>query len=150
MTMDNETASQHVFEALAHGVAGDAHRATDLLTTVGSQCDTSQMYGVCCGIAEVGAMMLRKLYGDRAPKSADDGMWVLQELRPGAGTTDPPKMFSVRFLIAWANGDSDTTMALFNAAVKASDEQYIDSIAALFADVVGVTRLALEKQESGR
>lgn len=150
MTMDIETASQHVYEALAHGVAGDAHRATDLLTEVGSQCDTSQMYGVCCGLAEAGAMMLRKFYGDQAPKTADDGMWVIQELRPGAGVEDPPKLFSVRFLIAWANGDHDTTMALFSAALKASGEQYIDSIAALFADVVGITRLALEKQESGR
>ena len=37
--------------------------------------------------------------------------------------------------------------ALYTAATHASNEQYIDSVCALFADVVGITRLALDQKE---
>lgn len=145
--MDTNTASQLVFEALAHGVAGDTEGAFDKLNSVCEQADQPRMYGVCCGLAEAGAHMLRKIYGDQAPKTPEDGMWILQELEPGAADKDPAKAFSIRFLTAWANGDRDTTDALFTAATHASDEQYVDSVCALFADVVGITRLALEEQK---
>ena len=92
--------------------------------------------------------MLRKLYGDQAPKTPADGMFVLQ-VDPGAVGKDPAKAFSVRFLAAWANGDQDTCNALFTAATRASDEEYVDSVCALFADVVGITRLALNEQDGG-
>lgn len=143
--MDTDTASQLVYEALAHGVAGDTEGAFTKLNAVCETADSPRMYGVCCGLAETGAHMLRKLYGDHAPKTPEDGMFILQELEPGAVDKDPAKAFSVRFLTAWANGDQDTTDALFTAATHASDEQYIDSVCALFADVVGITRLALNE-----
>lgn len=143
--MDTDTASQLVYEALAHGVAGDTEGAFDKLNSVCETADGPRMYGVCCGLAEAGAHMLRKLYGDQAPQSPEDGMFILQELAPGAADKDPAKAFSVRFLTAWANGDRDTTDALFTAATRASDEQYVDSVCALFADVVGICRLALNE-----
>jgi hypothetical protein len=146
--MDTNTASQLVYDALALGVAGDTEGAFTKLNAVAEGADGPRMYGVCCGLAEAGALMLRKLYGDQAPKTPDDGMWILQELRPGATTADPAKAFSVRFLIAQANGDHDTTNALFTAATRASAEEYVDSVCALFADVVGITRLALEEQKA--
>lgn len=145
--MDTDTASKLVFEALAHGVAGDTEGAFDKLNAVCEQADQPRMYGVCCGLAAAGAHMLRKIYGDQAPKTPDDGMFILQELEPGAASKDPAKAFSIRFLTAWANGDQDTTDALFTAATHASDEQYVDSVCALFADVVGITRLALDEQK---
>ncbi|MEV6504849.1 hypothetical protein AB0M61_01845 [Streptomyces sp. NPDC051642] len=144
--MDTETASRLVYEALAHGVAGDTEGAFNNLNTVCEEADQPRMYGVCCGLAEAGAHMLRKLYGERAPKSPEDGMFFLQELEPGAVGEDPAKAFSVRFLTAWANGDTDTTDALFSAATHASNEEYVDSVCALFADVVGICRLALDEQ----
>lgn len=143
--MDTDTASQLIYEALAHAVAGDTEGAFDRLNSVCEQADRPRMYGVCCGLAEAGAHMLRKLYGDRAPKTPEDGMFVLHELQPGAVDKDPAKAFSIRFLTAWANGDRDTTDALFTAATRASDEQYVDSVCALFADVVGICRLALDE-----
>lgn len=145
--MDTDTASQLVYEALAHGVAGDTEGAFDKLNAVCTQADWPRMYGVCCGLAEAGAHMLRKIYGDQAPKTAADGMFIFQELQPGALADDPSKTFSMRFLTAWANGDRDTTHALFTAATKASDEEYVDSVCALFADVVGICRLALDEQK---
>jgi hypothetical protein len=145
--MDTETASQLLYEALAHGVAGDSEGAINKINSVCEGADTARVYGVCCGLAEAGAHMLRQIYGDKAPKTPEEGMFVLQELEPGALGKDPAKAFSVRFLTAWANGDRDSTGALFDAALRGTNEQYIDSVCALFADVVGITRLALEEQK---
>lgn len=148
MPMSTEDASKLIFEALAHGVAGDGDTAINKLNSVCENADGPRMYGVCCALAEAGSHMLRKVYGDQAPKTSEDGMFVFQELQPGALADDPPKAFSMRFLTAWANGDTDTTNALFTAATRASNEQYIDSVCALFADVIGITRLALDEQKT--
>jgi len=148
MTMSTEDASQLIFEALAHGVAGESDTAIDKLNSVCEGADGPRMYGVCCALAEAGAHMLRRIYGDKAPKTPDEGMFVLQELQPGATDNDPAKAFSMRFLIACANGDRDTTNALFTAATRASNEEYIGSVCALFADVIGITRLALDQQKT--
>lgn len=145
--MDNETVPQKLYNALAYAVSGDTERAFELINAVGSSCDVKEMYGVCGGIAETGALMLRKIYGDNAPQSPEDGMWTFEELRPGAGADDPPKLFSMRFLIAWANGDRDTTLALYDTALKAGPDAYTESVCALFADVVGITKLALEQKD---
>ena len=148
MAMSTEDASTLIFEALAHGVAGEADTAIDKLNSVCEDADGPRMYGVCCALAETGAHMLRRIYGDEAPKTPEDGMWIMQELEPGAMNDDPAKAFAMRFLIAWTNGDTDTTNALFTAATRASNEQYIDSVCALFADVIGITRLALDQQKN--
>lgn len=148
MNLSTEDASQLLYEALAHGVAGDHDGAINKLNTVCEDADSPRMYGVCCGLAEAGAHMLRRIYGDNAPKTPDDGMWFMQQLQPGATDSDPAKTFSMRFLIAWANGDRDTADALFTAATHASNEQYIDSVCALFADVIGLARLALDQQKT--
>jgi hypothetical protein len=148
MAMNTEEASKLIFEALAHGVAGEADTAIDKLNSVCEDADGPRMYGVCCALAEAGAHMLRRIYGDKAPKTPEHGMWIMQELQPGAMEGDPAKTFSMRFLIAWANGDRDTTNALFTAATHASNEQYIDSVCALFTDVIGITRLAMDQQKT--
>lgn len=131
MTMSTEDASQLIFEALAHGVAGEADTAIDKLNSVCEDADGPCVFGVCCALAETGAHMLRRVYGDTAPKTPEDGMWIMQELAPGA-----------------MDGDRDTANALFTAATRASSEQYIDSVCALFADVIGITRLALDQQKT--
>jgi len=148
--VNDAVAAELIFEALAHGVAGDADTAIGKLNTVCEGADGPRIYGVCCALAEAGAHMLRRIYGDKAPKTPEDGMFVLQELQPGAMNDDPAKAFAVRFLIAWTNGDRDTTNALFTAATRASNEQYIDSVCALFVDVIGITRLAVEQTEGSK
>lgn len=146
--MDTAAASQLVFDALAHAVAGDAKGAFTAMQTLGQQSDGAMMYGACCGLAQAGALMLKKFYGDQAPKPGE-GMWVMEQLKPDA-PADPAETFGMRFLIAWANGDTDTCDALHLAAWKATDDQYVDSIAALLATVAGITRLALDKQRGDR
>lgn len=141
--MDTGTASELVMEALAHAVAGESDEAAAALLTLGQRGDGNLMYGVCCALASAGEHSLRRIYGDHAPKLASGDMWVMQQLQPGAPDDDPPKTFCVRFLIAYANEDTATCMALYQAAYDASDEQYVDSIAALLATVAGIIRLAL-------
>lgn len=142
--MDDTATSQLAYDALARAVAGDAAGAATALQTIGQNSDEHRMYSVCCGFAEAGRLMLQRLYGDEAP-TPGNGMYVLDELVPGAAQQDPPKAFAMRFLVAHANGHADTTLALFKAAAAASDEEYVDSVCALLADVAGITRLALKE-----
>lgn len=143
--MDAEAASVLVFETLAHAVAGNSDQAATGLQTLGTQSDNHQMYGVCCALGETGKLMLNRLYGDRAPKPENGDLWVLEQIKPGALADDPPKTFALRFLVAYANGDTDTAMALFNAALASEGDQYVDSVCALLADAAGLCRLARDK-----
>jgi len=135
-----------VWDALGRAVEGDTEGAAADLFTIGIEVDGNMMYGVCCAIAEAGHHILKRLYGDRAPRPGTDDMWRLMELEPGALLQDPVHAFSVRFLAAHANGDGPTAMALFNAALRAPDDLYVRSVCRLLADVAGLARLAIDKQ----
>ncbi|MFF1958005.1 hypothetical protein ACFVWX_13565 [Streptomyces sp. NPDC058220] len=137
--MDQAEASKLVFNALAHAVAGDSDAAATSLESLGTQSDNHQMYGVCCAIAEVGKRMMQRLFGEQPT----DSMVVLQELKPGAAMADPHRAFALRFLTAYANDDRDMTLALFDTALAAGGEQYVESVCALLAEVAGLCRLAL-------
>ncbi len=143
--MDQKQTGDLVFEALAQAVDGNAGEAATALMTIGQASDDNRMYGVCCAIASAGTHALALVYGDRAPKPGTSDMYVLQELEPGAIEADPPKAFAVRFLTAYANGDTDTCLALFDAALRSSDDEYVSSVCALLADVAGIYRLALDR-----
>ncbi|WP_282686296.1 MULTISPECIES: hypothetical protein [unclassified Streptomyces] len=143
--MAHDPTADLVFEALAHAIDGNASEAATALMTIGQASDDNRMYGVCCAIASAGTHALSLVYGDRAPKPGTSDMYVLQELKPGAIDGDPPKAFAVRFLTAYANGDTATCMALFNAALRSSDDEYVSSVCALLADVAGIYRLALDR-----
>ncbi|WP_327435691.1 hypothetical protein OG279_09495 [Streptomyces sp. NBC_01201] len=141
--MDHTAASNLIFDALAHAVAGNSEKAADALSDLGQNSDNSQMYGVCCAIAGAGEHVLRRIYGDQAPTDGT-GMFVLEGLEPGA-VVDPPELFALRFLTAYANNDPDTCMALFSAALQSDGDQYVDSVCALLAHVAGLCRLALKR-----
>jgi hypothetical protein len=146
--MNEEETSQAVLGMLGLAVAGDVPGAATALQEIGMAGDTNRMFGVCCALAEAGRHVLHQLYGDQAPRPGTSDMFVLQELVPGATDQDPPKAFALRFLTAWANGDRATCMALYDAALEASDEEYVSSVAALLADVAGLCRLALKQKRA--
>ncbi|MEU0317086.1 hypothetical protein [Nocardioides sp. NPDC006273] len=146
--MDHDETSQAVFDMLGKAVAGDICGAATALQTIGMASDNSRMYGVCCAIAEAGKHVLHQLYGEHAPRPGTPDMFVMQELVPGATADDPAEAFALRFLTAWANGDRATTLALFNAALDASDEEYVSSVGALLANVAGLCRLALKRKRA--
>lgn len=149
--MDSHAATALVMDALANAIAGNADGAATVLETLGQQDDDGHlMYGVCCALASAGHFALKKIYGDRAPRPGSGGMWAMEQLRPGALDDDPADTFSLRFLIAYANGDTDTCLALYETACRASDEQYVKSVIALLKNVAGITSLALDQQKDDR
>jgi len=146
--MDSLATSQLVMDTLAYAVAGDADRAATTLQEIGTQSDGNRMYGVCCARANAGTLALRRIYGNKAPNPTFGDMWAMEQLVPGALEEDPPKAFAMRFLVANANGQRDTTLALYDAAYRASDEEYVDSVSALLVTVAGIIRLAIEEKGS--
>ena len=144
--MTQEETAELVWQMLGQAVDGDTAGAATTLQTIGMNADDHRMYGVCCALASAGTQILHQVYGEHAPRPGTSDMYVFQELEHGAVNRDPAKAFAIRFLTAYANGDTQTTLALFNAALAASDEQYVSSTAALLANVAGLARLALEKR----
>jgi hypothetical protein len=142
--MDRDKLAQLVTTAWHCALTNDKAGASNALAAIGDSGDPFDMYGACCGWAEIGKAALKKIYGDRAANVADGDMWVIEELQPGAMAADPPKAFAARFLIAYCNDDRETAPALYRAALEAGDEQYIDSMCALLVDVAGISRLALK------
>lgn len=148
--MDNAHASELILHALACAVGKDTNGAATALDTLAKQSTDNQMYGVCCAIAAAGVHALKKIYGERAANLANGDMWALQELVPGSADADPPHAFAIRFLVAYANEDTATTLALYDVAAGASGEQYVDSVCALLSNVAGITRTAIDMQQGSR
>ncbi len=145
MMTDNE-ATKAIWDLLGHAIEGRGEQAAQLLMAIGQDSDTARMYGVCCGIAEVGREILRKLYPAMA--WAPSGyMWAMQQIRPGEG--DPADVWAARFLVAWANKDTANTDALYRAAVAGSDDEYVGSICALVTTVAGLAITARTEKDGG-
>lgn len=144
--MNQHRTVQLVQEAIAAAMVNDADGAATALQTLGENSTTNEMYGVCCAIAAAGKHALTLLYG----KQAKGTQWAIEEIAPGSLKKDPAKTFSVRFLVAFASDDTSTCLALYQAAVKATDEEYVDSVLALLADTASILRLALEERDAGR
>ncbi|ONK09495.1 hypothetical protein [Streptomyces sp. MP131-18] len=143
--MDDIKHNAHlVFDMLAAAVADDTARAADLLQQIGESSTPDRMYGVCCALAAAGTNSLRSLYGEHAPDLSRGDMWAMQTL-PNAGRDSQSSTWASRFLIAYANGDKDTPLALFNASVNDGD-RHVDDVASLLITVTGITRLALREQ----
>lgn len=132
-----------VWEALEHACTGNGRGAADALYRIGTSTDDHGVYGACCAFAEAGHQILCRIYGDQIPAEAQ---WGIAELEPGTLAADAPKTFAVRFLVAYANGQRDTCLALFNAAVNASGEDYVDSVSALLVTVGQLGQLAFREQ----
>lgn len=134
-----------VWEALEHAVSGNGAAAAEALCRIGTSADGHGVYGACCAFAEAGKLTLHQLYGGQIPAEAH---WGIAELQSGALAASPPRTFALRFLTAYANGQRDTCLALFNAAINASDDEYVDSVSALLATVGQLGQLALREKDT--
>lgn len=133
-----------VMHIVADAIDGRSADAAAALVDLGATSTDTEMYGVCCGIAAVGVHCLQKIYDRQAADVVAGDMWALQELTPGTLGADPCAAFSLRFLIAYANQDGQTTLALFDAALDSDGDQYVTSVSKLLADVAGIARMALK------
>lgn len=131
--MNQEQTAEAVWDLLGHAVEGRGDEAAQALVHIGSSVDANRMYGVCCALAEAGTFALKKLFAPAA--FAGPSMYGIHQLKHG---TDPAEMWGARFLVAYANGDRQMALALFEAALKASDEEYVVSVSQLVCTVAGV------------
>lgn len=146
---EQEQVSRDVFEMIALAVAKEVDKAADKLTDLGERLDTNGMYAVCCGVAHAGIHAMTKLNGGKGPDLASGDMWALEEMRPGAIVNDPAGGFAARFMVAYGNDDRPTTLALFDAALHAGPERYVESVCALLKQTAGLYRLVIEEQGAG-
>lgn len=146
--MNDDERVELIHRALACAVAKDAEGAADALSAVGENSDNWQMYGTCCAIAAMAVEVMTRHLGMAFDSNAGD-MMVIEPLIPDATFRSPAEAFSMRFIVAYANGDKDTTLALYKAAGEAGPQQFTDSVSSLLADTAGIARLALD-QQAGR
>lgn len=136
--MDNRELSQLVMQCVALAISGDSERSADTLDQIGHNATTNQMFGVCCSLAEAGKHFIAKTVGEEQIV----GFWMLEELKPGVLAGDPAEAFAARFQTAYGNDDTDTCLALFQAAFESGAESYVASIASLLANTAGLGRMA--------
>jgi hypothetical protein len=143
--MDRDLFTRLTMDAMAFTVLKDADRAIEALDQISESGDPFDMYVACCGFAEVAKRAMQTVLGETPDLSAGD-MWILQEIEPGAMDADPVKTFSMRFMIAYANDDKDTTPALYRAALEAGPDQFAESVCQLLIDAADLHRLATGRQ----
>ena len=136
--MDDRERIDLVMKAIAAAADNDADTAAEAFNTVGENSTPSQMYGVACALAEAAKVLLDKLIGPLP----DGSMYALDQLTPGAELRDPAQLFAVRFIVANANRDKDTRLALFSTAHNATPDDYVDSLMALLCTTGNFMRLA--------
>lgn len=121
--------SQHIFEALAHGVSGDDDTAWNLIRPIVRRSDQA-MFAVFCSLAESAAFDSIQQHG------AGNFVLEVEDLATGAeGSVEvlPPGVrFATQFLTAWANRDQDTAEALYLALYRSEPEALADGLRALY------------------
>lgn len=140
--MNDDELAEHVMTALAAAIDHDEHACCGALAAIAATGDPHDMYRACCGFAEAARQSMTRLYG-RSPDLEAGDMWAAIPL--GANATenaDPAHLFSMRFTIAYANDDTDTTPALFQAALNSG--YYPESVMSLLLDAANLTVIARE------
>lgn len=132
--MTQEETAATVAEVLSHGLQGDAEASWAALMRLGTSLNANAMYGACCGFAEAGKAALKQMFAPAA-FAGGPGMYALTQLQHGA---DPEDLWAARFVVAHTNGDQDTTQALYDTALTAGPERFVDAVGALVTTVVGL------------
>jgi hypothetical protein len=144
--MTEQELGELVLTALSRAIGGDVDGAARAVCEIGEKSgpQQSEVYGACCGFAEAARQSLVKLYGDRAPDRSKGERWAMLQLQRRL-KPDAADLFAMRFIVAYANDDQPTALALFSAALRATDEEYVASVASLLA-----TTASLAKTGAGR
>lgn len=131
-------------QILTAAVDRDADGVASGLGEVALRLDHDGVYSICCALAET----VHKLaFPDfvQGDGSLTGDMAVVDKLSDDADR--PPSLWAVRFVVAYMNGDRDTTLALFwgplqddNPAVPAEDI-LIPGVSALINMAADITRL---------
>ena len=140
---DADADSQQLFQALAHGVAGDNDTAWNLIHPLIHR-DNTAMYGVFCGLAESAAFDNLQQHGP--------GNFILEVEDIATGADESADVlpagvrFAARFVTAWANRDHDTADALYRGLYTTDPEALADGLRALYEMAIVSLRAFCERK----
>ncbi|MFB7461248.1 hypothetical protein [Streptomyces sp. NPDC056188] len=136
--------SQHIFEALTHGVAGDNDTAWTLLRPIVRRSNTA-MYATFCAIAEAAT------FDAHQNQQPDEHFGIeVENIHTGEeGSVDafPPGIrFAAQFVTARANRDEDTAHALYQSLYDSSPDDLGIGLRALYEMAVVSLRAFCERK----
>lgn len=119
--MTHPIVTERLVEAVAHWTEGRHDEAQEILADLARAGTPSLMYGVATGLAVMAKAALVKMHG----LDGETASWII--LTPDGSRPEDsipsPHLFAARFITAFANGDSATTLALYGAAFTAPDPE---------------------------
>ncbi|MEU3219998.1 hypothetical protein [Streptomyces sp. NPDC006971] len=126
-TVPQDDPAETIMAALAHGMTGHPEKAAALFEPFIKGGPTTTV-GLCAALAEMTAGNARPTL----PTGGAFGLLVLDARTGQLGDINvlPPGLrFAAQFSTAWANGERDTALALFNALIQQDDEQAAEAMA---------------------
>lgn len=139
MALDEKTLTGLMEQAFAHTLVMDVDGACNALDAIGTSGDPGDVYAACCGFAEIAKQGMARIAPRPVDVAAGD-MWALQEARPGINEEDPYGAFAMRFIVAYANDDRDTCMALFKAALNMDGDHFTRCVCVLLIQAAEMHR----------
>lgn len=147
--MSGDEVTELAHQALALGMDGRTEEAGHILTRLLDDGDVDSVFSLSCWFAEEGRKALVKTAGSHAPIFENGEQWFFGENTPNA-LDDPATAFSVRFLVAYANGHEDTARAHYNALLLVGDDNRVKGVRRLFADITALCWGAAQPEYGGR
>ena len=145
-----EADSKQIFEALAHGVAGDHDSAMRLLLPVLKR-NPRSMYATVCSLAESASFDARQ-HQEPGEHFGIEVEHMDTGAEGNANDLPPGVRFAAQFVTAWANRDHDTADALYKALARQDPDEFVVGIRALYDMAVVSLRAMVERKraEEGR
>lgn len=148
MTSHDDELAEVAYQALALRIEGRTAEAAQMLMRFFQVANTETVFDLCCEFAEEGRKALVKTAGAHAPIFENGEQWIINETTPDA-LDDPVTAFSVRFLVAYANGHEDTARAHYNALLLTAQDIRVKSVTRLFADIAVLCQEAAQPEDEG-
>jgi hypothetical protein len=123
-TPDTQTmVTERLVEAVSHWTEGRHDQAQEVLADLARNGTPSLLYGVATGLAVMAKAALAKMQG----LDADTASWIILTSDGSRPEDILPQshLFAARFITAFANGDTATTLALYGAAFTAPDPELL-------------------------
>lgn len=143
--MEQQELLRLTMAALARAIDGDIDGAATAIIEIGqNSADGFDIFGACCGFAEAARQAMVKLNGGDPAKPDRRGGWALRPIAD-EDQVDAPLLFARRFIVAYANNDEETALALWRAALLASHAEYVASVASLLASAARLANQAARR-----
>ncbi|MEV0444976.1 hypothetical protein AB0I84_31475 [Streptomyces spectabilis] len=117
--MNQDETAERVWESVGLWADGRRDEAMRELADLTEGQTLPELYGVACGLAAVAQAALTQMHGLR-PGAAFWGVRTPDGASP-EDTLAAEQLFTARFIAAFLNSDTDTTMALFVTVCTAPD-----------------------------